>query len=469
MSKYSDVGGKILACVGGKENVNSFTHCVTRLRFILKDKSAYSDDEMKDIAGVLGTQWAGEQLQVIVGQTVEEIYDAMCELGGFERMAGIDENLDAALEKKPFSVKDIPGNMLRALSGCIFPLIPILIPAGLMLLLGSVLGPNLLNILPADHDLIVLFNFVGNAGMYFMPVFAAWSAAKYFKTSAPVAMFLGAVLIHPTLMEMVTDQTPFTVYGIPMTLVTYSSQFLPSIVSVWIMSYVYAFFRKHMPESLRYAFLPLLTMLVMLPVALCAVGPLGSWMGNLIGAFAAWLAEVAGPVAIGFIGGLWYFLVALGMDKAILPIVLQQFAQQGFDNLFWCSAVFGTYALLGVAVASVFTQHGEKRSMAVSNAVTLGVGGVSEPTIYTSLLPNKLNWIALFSGGFVGGVIGGIFSCKAWVLGTGNVLFATVFAGGDGSSLVPGILASAVAFGLAFAISVLGNRIAAKKTAQKVQ
>lgn len=467
MSKYSDIGEKVLACVGGKDNVSSFTHCVTRLRFILKDKSAYDEAAMKGIAGVLGTQWAGEQLQVVIGQTVEEVYDAMCELGDFKRMAGIDENLDADLEKKPFSIKDIPGNMLHALSGCIFPLIPILIPAGLMLLLGSVLGPNLLNLLPADHDLIVLFNFVGNAGMYFMPVFAAWSAAKYFNTSAPVAMFLGAVLIHPTLMQIVADQTPFTVYGIPMTPVTYSSQFLPSIVSVWIMSYVYGFLRKHMPESLRYAFLPLFTIMIMLPISLCVIGPLGSWMGNLIGAFAAWLAEVAGPIAIGLIGGLWYFLVALGMDKAIVPIVLQQFAQHGFDNLFWCSAVFGTYALLGVAVASVFTQRGEKRSMAVSNAVTLGVGGVSEPTIYTSLLPNKLNWVALFSGGFVGGVIGGLFSCKAWVLGTGNALFATVFAGGDGTSLMPGIIASAVAFGLSFAISLIGSRISQKKVIQK--
>lgn len=458
MSKYSDIGERVLACIGGKDNVSTFTHCVTRLRFILKDKSVIDEEAIKAIDGVLGVQWASDQLQVIVGQTVEEIYDAICDIAGFERKAGIDENLDGDLTKKPFSVKDIPNNMLHALSGCIIPLIPILIPAGLMLLLGSLLGPNLLNILPADDDLIVLLNFVGNTGMYFMPVFTAWSAAKYFNTSIPVAMFLGAVLIHPTLLQMVADQTPFTVYGIPMTLVTYSSQFLPSIVSVWIMSYVYNFLRKYMPESLRYAFLPLFTMLIMLPITLCVIGPLGSWMGNIIGAFASWLAAVAGPVAIGLIGGLWYFLVALGMDKAIVPIVLQQFAQQGFDNLFWCSAVFGTYALLGVAIASVFTQRGEKRSAAVSNAVTLGVGGVSEPTIYTSLLPNKVNWAALFIGGFVGGVIGGLFGCKAWVLGTGNVLFAAVFAGGDGSALIPGIIAAVVSFGISFAISFVGTK-----------
>lgn len=467
MSKYSDMGEKIFACVGGKDNVSSLTHCVTRLRFLVKDRSAIDEAALKEISGVLGIQWAGEQLQVIVGQTVEEIYAAMCEQGGFAQQAGIDENLDGDLVKKRLTLKDIPGTMLRTLSGCVFPIIPILIPAGLILLIASLLGPNLLNILPADSDFIVLLQFVGNAGYYFMPIFMAWSAAKYFKTSVPVALFLAAILVHPTLTQMVADGTSFTVYGIPMPLVTYSNQFLPSIISVWIMSYVYAFFKKHLPESLRYAFLPLFTILVMLPIVLLVIGPIGFEFGNVVGAFASWLAEVAGPVAIGLVGGLWYFLVALGMDKAITPISMQQFAQYGYDNLFWTSAVFGTYALLGVAISSILTQRGDKRSIAVSNAVTLGVGGVSEPTIYASVLSNKINMAALFVGGFCGGFIGGMFSCKAWVYGTGNVLFATVFAGGDGASLVPGVIACVVAFVVGFGISFIGNRIAGGRASKQ--
>lgn len=458
MSKYTQMGEQILAAVGGKDNVSQFNHCVTRLRFILKDRSHLDEAKIKKIPGVLGTQWAGEQLQVIVGQTVEEVYDAMCDLGGFKREAGIDENLDGDLGKQKFSLRQIPGSMLRTLQGCVFPIIPIIIPAGLMTLFASMLGPNLFNILPADDDLITLFTFVGNAGMYFIPIFMAWSAAKYFNTSIPVALFLGAVLVHPTLLQMVTDGTPFTVYGIPMTLVTYSNQFLPSIVAVWIMSYVYAFFRKHLPESLRYAFLPLCTIMVMLPITLCAIGPLTTLLGNAISAVATWIANVAGPVAIGLIGGLWYFLVAFGMDKAITPISMQQFAQYGYDNLFWCSAVFGTYALIGVALASVLRWRGERRAMAVSNAVTIVLGGVSEPTLYASVLPYKVNMVALFLGGFAGGIIGGIFGCRAWVIGTGNILFAAVFAGGDGTTFIPGVIACAVALVIGFTVSFVGTK-----------
>lgn len=455
--KYEEMGRKILEFVGGKDNVSQFTHCVTRLRFILKDRSLIQEELLKDVPGVLGTRWAGEQLQVIVGQAVDDIYEEICSQGGFAHAEAVEENLDGSLAKKHLSPKDVPGAMLRTLQGCVFPIIPIMIPAGLMMLIASMLGPNLFNVLPADNDLIVLLNFVGNAGYYFIPIFMAWSAAKYFNTSIPVALFLGAVLVHPTLLQMVEQGTSFTVYGIPMQLVKYSNQFLPSIVSVWVMSYVYAFFKKRLPESLRYAFLPLFTMLVMLPVTLCVIGPLGSWFGNVVGAFATWLSNVAGPVALGLIGGLWYYLVALGMDKAITPISMQQFAQFGYDNLFWCSAIFGTYSLLGVAVASILRSHGDRRSIAVSNAITLGVGGVSEPTIYASVMPSKVNMAALFSGGFVGGLIGGFFGCKAWTFGTGNVLFAAVFAGGDGSSLVPGIIGSVVAFCVGFAVSYVGG------------
>lgn len=277
-NKYQEISDAILNGIGGKDNVSSCTHCVTRLRFIIKDRSLVDEAALKSISGVLGTQWSGDQLQVIVGQIVDEVYDLICAQAGFETHEAIDENLDGNLGTR-HTAKDIPKMALDALSGCIFPIIPIIIPAGIIQLIASILGPNLLNVLPADSDLITLFTFVGNTGFYFIPIFAAWSASTYFKTSTPIAIFLGVVLIHPTLLQLVTDGTPFTVYGIPMQLVTYSSQFLPSVLSVWIMSYVYKFIKKHMPESLRYAFLPLCTILIMLPIELCAIGPLGSGIG----------------------------------------------------------------------------------------------------------------------------------------------------------------------------------------------
>lgn len=118
-------------------------------------------------------------------------------------------------------------------------------------MISTILGPNLLGVFSADSNVITLLNFVGDAGFYFMPIFAGWSAAKKFNTNIPIAMFLAAVLIHPTLLSMVSEGTAFTVYGIPMKLVTYTSQFLPTILSVWILSYVYRFLNEHVPNSIK--------------------------------------------------------------------------------------------------------------------------------------------------------------------------------------------------------------------------
>lgn len=129
------------------------------------------------------------------------------------------------------------------------------------------------------------------------------------------------------------------------------------------------------------------------------------------------------------------------------------------SGISWCSAVFGTYSLLGVAVAEIFHKRSGAESAAVSNAITLGLGGVSELTIFTSILPSKANMMALFAGGFVGGIIGGLFGCKAYTFGTGNALFCTVFAGGDGTGFIPGVVACVIAFLLSFAISFISNKV----------
>ena len=189
MSKYTQMGEQILAAVGGKDIVSQFNHCVTRPAFYPQGSQPSDEAKIKKIPGVLGTQWAGEQLQVIVGQDGRRSVRRDVRPWRFKREAGIDENLDGDLGKQKFSLRQIPGSMLRTLQGCVFPIIPIIIPAGLMTLFASMLGPNLFNILPADDDLITLFTFVGNAGMYFIPIFMAWSAAKYFNTSIPVALF----------------------------------------------------------------------------------------------------------------------------------------------------------------------------------------------------------------------------------------------------------------------------------------
>ena len=454
LDKYDDLINNVIEQVGGKDNISEFVHCVTRLRFNVKDKSKVQFDTIKKNKSILGVQWSGEQLQIIIGQEVGDVYDAICTKNGIKAEAAVDENLDPSIAHQKFSWKQLPKRVLDTISAIIFPVIPIYLGAGLVLLLINILGPSILNVISTDSNLYVFLNIAGQAGYYFMPIFIAWSAAKHFKTSIPIAMFLCSIMIYPDLITMVTEGTSMTVYGIPMTMVNYSRQILPSILTVWILSYIYRFIDGHMPNSLKYAFNPLCTILIMLPIEFCVLGPIGTYVGDAIAAVCVWISSTIGPLAIGIIGGLWYILVGLGMDKALSPVITNNFSIYGYDNLFWMSAVSATYALMGVGLAYAIKCKKEERSGAVSAFITLSVGGVSEPTIFGTLFRYRKSIGAYFAGGFVGGFLSGLFGLKAYTFGTGNALFFTVCAA-PGVSLIPAIIACAAAFAVSFVLAMI--------------
>jgi Phosphotransferase system IIC components, glucose/maltose/N-acetylglucosamine-specific len=466
MNKYVDLSKEILENIGGTDNVVSYTNCVTRLRIHTKDKSLIDTTKIKEIQGVLGTQFAGDQFQIIIGQDVANVADAFGKVSGINSGTPLQENLD--LPKKKFSIKSFfTDTLIGNLSACVFPVLPIFMGAGMLKLIVNILGPNLLNVFSVNSDFLRLLSLVGDAGFYFLPIFIAWSAARHFKTSIPIAIFLGSILVHPALLKIVTDGSNFNVYGIPMTLVSYTNQLIPSILIVWIMSYVYKYVEKWIPESLRYVFVPLVTTLVMLPLMLCIIGPIGTYAGILIANIANWLVSTMGPLAVGLIGGLWYILVGLGMDKALLPIIFNQFSTQGYDNLFWLSAVVGTYALMGVALAYVIRCKKEERSLGISNAITLMAGGISEPTLFSVIFRFNKAIVWLFAGGFVGGVIASISGVKAYAYGAGNLLFFTVFAGNNGKTFVSGIIACVVSFAISFTLGIVFGFGEAKKDNSK--
>lgn len=454
--KYEKLCTDLISELGGKDNIVSALHCETRLRFYLKDKSLINKDNVDKINGVLGCQFVGDQFQVIIGQHVHDVYAELCDVMGVSQEKQLNENVDKNLMNRKKDIRYwFDKIVLDVISGCIMPILPIFVSAGIIKMIATILGPNLLGVFSAESDVITLLTFVGDAGFYFMPIFAAWAAAKKFNTNIPMAMFLSAVMIHPTLLSIVSGGTPFTVFGVPMTLVTYTSQFLPTILSVWILSYVYRFLNEHCPNSVKMAVVPTVSLLVMLPISLCVLGPIGNYVGVVISNVAVWLSESVGPLAGGLIGGLWYFMVGLGMDKALVPIIVNNFSTIGYDNLFWLSAICATYALIGVGLAYVIRCKKDDRSVAVSNAVTLMVGGISEPTIFTTVWRFKKAMASLFLGGFAGGAIASILGATAYTIGTGNILFVTVCAGGDGTSLAPGIIASVVAFGVSFVFSLV--------------
>lgn len=452
MAKYTEFCNQILENVGGKDNVSGAVHCMTRLRLNVKDRSKVNVDAIKGIKGAIGAQFSGDQFQIIIGQHVSDVYPEFCAIAGIGAVEAIDENLD----KEPFNIKQIPKKILDYVSGSIAPIIPIMMGTGFFKMFYAVLGPDLLNVMPNESQFMQILYIVGNTGFYFMPVFVAWSAAKKLNTSIPLTLLMGVLLIDPNILNIVTAGEPFNIYGfIPMQLNNYSQSLLPILFVAWAMKYVYQFFTKIMPASIKVIGVPFCTIVVMVPLMFCALAPIGNWIGMLLSVFFETLYNVAGPLAVALIGAFWPFLVATGMHIAIIQIAMINITTLGFDPIVLAGSNIANYALMGMVVAYFIRTKGEEKQMAGANVVTLIVGGISEPTLFGILLRNKKAMITQIIGGFIGGLVGGFLGVAVYTFGVANFLTVLQYAGGPGSNFINACIACAVAFVAALVVGLV--------------
>lgn len=452
MAKYTDFCSQILEKVGGKDNISGAVHCMTRLRINLKDESKVDINEVKGIKGVLGAQFSGGQFQIIIGQHVSEVYPEFCSMAGIGAAAAIDENLD----REPFDIKKVPSKMLDYISGSIAPVLPIMMGAGFFKMFYAILGPDMLNVMANESSLMQTLYIVGNAGFYFMPVFIAWGAAKKLNTSIPLSLLLGCLLIDPNIINIVTAGEPFSIYGfIPMQLNNYTQSVLPSLLTVWALSYVFRFFDKHVPRSVKIIGVPFCTVVIMVPLMFCALAPVGNWIGMLLSGFFSGLYNIAGPLAIALIAAFWPFMVATGMHIAVVQIALLNLTSMGYDPIVLAGSNIANYALMGMTVAYFLRTKGEEKQMASANVVTLIVGGISEPTLFGILLRNKQAMACQIIGGFIGGLVGGILGVAVYTMGASNFLTVLQYAGGPGENFIKACIACVVAFVASLVVGIV--------------
>ncbi|MGI6230436.1 MAG: PTS transporter subunit EIIC [Tractidigestivibacter sp.] len=452
MADNKQIATDVLQAVGGPENVSAVFHCMTRLRFELKDRSAVSDDTVKAVDGVLGVQEKGGQYQIIIGTNVPEVYDELCKQGGFEAKEAVDENLDAPKEKLTW--KKVGSNILDYLSGSVVPLIPVLITGALFKTLSAIFGSTLLGIVSDDSDFIFICNMVYNAAFYFLPIMAGYSAAKKLGANAFLGALMGAILIEPSFVQLAADGGSLSVYGIPASVMSYAQTLIPVLLCVWVMSYVEKFFEKHMPQSVRTVFAPFLTFVVMLPVALCALAPLGGYLGTGLAAFFEWLAATPlGWLATVLIAATWPILVLTGMHVGIAAIALAQYAQVGTDNLVLLAATVQAFTASGVGLAVwLRLKDPEQKSLALGYFITQFIGGVGEPLLYGVFLRYKRPWIASIIGGAAAGLYACITGLTLYVPTQG--LFSPLsFAGGSQANLINGFIACGIGMLVSFIVA----------------
>lgn len=367
---FDKLGGEIIRLLGGETNIHSLVHCATRLRFMLKDRAKADKTLLEQTAGVISVVESGGQFQVVIGNNVPKVYAAIME------QADIQAGGEADLPKP-----NLLNRAIDFLAGSFTPLIGVLAGAGILKGLIAIL--QVTGVLDAASGTFTVLDAIASSTFYFLPVLLAMSCANKVKTSPYIAVALATTLLYPSIIEA-SQAGKLDFLGFEMAMMTYTYSVIPILIAVVAQSYIQRFFEHFWHESVRNFFAPACTLLVVFPLTLVVIGPIGSWIGNTLAAVLAWL-YAASPIATGIVvGAFWQVLVIFGIHWSIVPIMINNMAVVGFDLIGPLTAA----AVLGQAGATfaVFLKSRNKEIKSLAGSTTFsGILGITEPLIYSFL------------------------------------------------------------------------------------
>lgn len=417
MSKdYGKLSQEIIDGVGGEQNIISLYHCVTRLRFKLKDETIakINKEKIQKLPGVLSIVESNGQFQVVIGNEVADVYQYIMDKYKIKSALGSDSdnpNEGEAEEKKS-------GNLLirffNVISSIFNPIIIALAGAGMTKALLVLLSQY--HILDADGSTYKILSAAGNSVFYFLPLFLAISAARVFKVNQFVSLAIVASLLEPNFVGLVTENgTTVDFLGIPTVLMTYSGTVIPAIVAIYVYSHLEKILKRVIPKSIQIFALSMVALLIMVPLTAMVIGPIGVGLGNGLGSMMNLISSKSGLLAGLIIGAGWTFLVMLGIHWGIVPIMINNLATYGFDTLRPMIAA-ATFASAGVALG-VYLRSRNKgtKSLALTSLVPALLGGITEPIVYGLSVRYKRPLIAQAIAGGIMGAFMGAMQTKAIV------------------------------------------------------
>ncbi|MNO30485.1 PTS system beta-glucoside-specific EIIBCA component [compost metagenome] len=459
--KYEKLAKDIIQGVGGKENVNSLTHCITRLRFKLNDESKANTESLKNMDGVVTVVQSGGQYQVVIGNHVPEVYEDVAAIGGFQ----------AASAEVPDEKVGLFNKFIDMISGVFTPTLGVLSATGMIK--GFTALFLSLGILTSTSGTYQILNAIGDCLFYFFPIFLGYTSAKKFNTNIFIGMAIGATLVYPTFSSITASGEPLytlfsgtviespvylTFLGIPVILMSYASSVIPIILSTYVGGKIEGFFKKFIPSVVRTFLVPFCTLLIIVPLALIFIGPVATWAGQLLGAGTLFIYNLSPMIAGVLLGGFWQVFVIFGLHWGFVPIAINNVTVLGYDTIL--AGVFGaSFAQTGVVLAILLrTKNIKLKSLSVP-AVISGIFGVTEPAIYGITLPRKKPFIlSCIAGGLGGGIIG-IMGTKGYIIG-GLGIFGIpsyISPGGMDRGFAGAIIGISVSFVLGFLLMYFGG------------
>lgn len=410
--EYKKLSADIIHSVGGEENVISLYHCVTRLRFKLKDTTKADKTALEKLPKVLSVIQANGQYQVVIGNEVEGVYDKI--MNDFSIKSTLDSSEGATGNENEEKKGNLLTRFFNALSSIFNPIIMALAGAGMLKALLVVLTTY--NLLSAESSTYSILSAAGNSVFYFLPLFLAISAARVFKANQFIALAIVSALLEPNLTSLITENgVTVSFIGIPTVLMSYSGTVIPAIVSVFIYSKLEMILKKIIPKSIEIFTLSLVALLIMVPLTTIVIGPIGVYLGNSLGDVMNFISSESGLLAGAIIGGGWTFLVMIGIHWGVVPIMVNNLATLGYDTIRPMVAA-ATFASAGAALG-VFLRSKKKetKSLALSSLFPALLGGITEPIVYGLSIKLKKPLIAQVIGGAIAGAFLGAMQTKAIV------------------------------------------------------
>jgi PTS system beta-glucosides-specific IIC component len=445
---YEKDAAAIVAAVGGEANITSLYHCVTRLRFTLDDRSRVDEAAVRAVPAVQAINQSGEQFQVIIGNDVPKVFEAVTAGHPALRAKVVTADADEAGDAAPATAG---GSLWDGFFGFLSKTFPPLIPAiaGAGLIKGLLALAVWLGWMSVETQTYQLLYALGDGFFYFLPVMIAMSAARTFKTNIFVAGAISASLVYPSLIALLGAGDPVELLGVPVTATTYAYTVIPSLLAVWALSWVERGLKRIIPTALHLSVVPLLSVLIVGPITLVALGPLGAIVGEQISGGLNWLLTHGGVFSGILLGALMSLIIMTGMHAALVPFILGNLATLGHDPflpLTYVQVFSVAGALFGVLIRA---RSQQVRALSLSTGLT-ALMGVTEPGLFGLLVPMR----RVFLGSMIGGAAGG-----AVALGFGAEAYALV--GNSGLPGLPGLAGESFGWSVAaMAVAFVGSLVA---------
>lgn len=479
---YDNLAKIIIQDIGGKDNVNSVVHCATRLRFKLKDEKKANDDALKDTDGVVTVVKAGGQYQVVIGNEVADVYDAVLKEVGFPGGGQVPDD-DGADDDSSFIDKAV-----ALISGIFTDILAPLSAGGIIK--GLVVMCASLGWLSKTSGAYQILYAIGDSIFFFLPVFLGFTAARRFHMNQFIGAAIGATLTYPSMVALASSKTILstlfkgtafasevhtTFFGIPVITMNYSSTVLPVIFTVWFASIIEHWAKKWIPTVVQMFLVPVVTMIIALPVAFIVIGPVMTWVGDAIGAVMQGIYNFSPIVAGILMGALWQVLVIFGVHWGIVAVTTADLAALGYDPILALSCMV-CYAQVGIVLAMIKQTKDKKLKETATGAFFSGLFGVTEPAIYGVTLPRRIPFILSCIGGAISGAVIGAFHSVLYMLPSMGIFAIPAYVNPKGGSMTPVIgvvIAGVVAFVSGFILQLLFGKKSVdadynKKQAQKV-